>query len=297
MGIFVTVVGAGSSAALGAVAIYITGHAAVKSSLFLSSGTLLNRFGSVDEFTLQGKGKQLREGSFGERLLMLVFLLAALGLAGLPPFAAGLGKALAETAMSDDGLHWAPYVMIMVGGLTAGAVLRAWGRIFLGLGGRVEGVEAEGLSGDQEQLEVDVGPHVPVSMFIPQLALLVAGIGVGLLPGIAGAAATAAERYLDGAGYAAAVLDGHSGYPPVTGPEPPGWDAKAMITSVITVLVACTVAAIALYRGRIPGMLGRDALFARPAGVLHRLHSGRVGDYAVWLLLGVGAAAVILLVS
>jgi multicomponent Na+:H+ antiporter subunit D len=150
------------------------------------------------------------------------------------------------------------------------------------------------MSGDEELMEVQVGAEIPLSMIIPKVLLLALGLAVGLIPGIAAAAARAGGRFLDAGGYAAAVLDGHARYAPVPGPLPHGWNGEAVLMSMITVLAACAVAAAALYRGRLPALAHRLHPIARPARVLRQLHSGRVGDYAVWLLLGVGATAAIL---
>jgi len=292
LGLFLVVLSAGGAASLGGVAVYVVGHAAVKGALFLCAGILLDRFGSVDEFTLWGAGRRLR--GLDGAAIRAIFLVAALGLAGLPPFAAGLGKQVAETAMSEAGEHWGPAFMIIVSALTGGAVLRVWLRIFLGLGRKPRGLEEEGMSGDRELMEVDVGDDIPNRMIASAGALVIMGGLLGVVPRLTAAATVAARRFDDPAGYAAAVLDGRLAYPQGGGPVPAGWDVHAVLVSVATVLAAGVVAAMAVLRPQLPAALQRPSVLRSAAGVLHRVHSGRVGDYVVWLLVGVSATAAIL---
>jgi multicomponent Na+:H+ antiporter subunit D len=61
--------------------------------------------------------------------------------------------------------------------------------------------------------------------------------------------------------------------------------------------MALGVAAADLYRHRLPSAAGRRplAFLDPPLRVLRNLHSGRVGDYTVWLVLGVAASGAIVL--
>lgn len=292
MGMFMVALSVGGPDSLAGVAVYVLGHAAVKGALFLCAGILLDRFGSVDEFTLWGAGRQLR-GVDGVAI-HVIFLASALGLAGLPPFAAGLGKSMVEAAMSEAGAGWGPAFMIIISALTGGAVLRVWVRVTLGLGRKPEGVEEEGMSGDQELMEVDVGSDIPNRMIISAGALVIMGLGLGLVPTVASGTAVAAQRFVDARGYADAVLSGRLGYPPAERPLPSGWDAHGLLLSGVTVLAAVAVAMLAVLRTRLPGRLQSPAGLETPSRVLRRVHSGRVGDYVVWLLIGVGFSAAVL---
>ena len=106
-------------------ALYIAGHAGIKSALFLCAGVILNRYGSVDELDLYGRGRNAR-------IMPWLFLLAALALSGLPPFGTALGKGVAEEAVSKSGVFWGPALFVVVSALTGGAVLRAGLRICWG---------------------------------------------------------------------------------------------------------------------------------------------------------------------
>ena len=292
MGMFLVALSTGDPESLAGIMLFVLGHAAVKGALFLCAGILLDRFGSIDEFTLWGAGRRLRGwDGIGVRS---IFGLAALGLAGLPPFAAGLGKSLAETAMSEAGAGWGPAFMIIVSALTGGAVLRVWLRVVVGAGSEPEGIEAEGMSGDEEQMEVDVGEDIPNRMIISAGVLVAIGCGLGLVPSISAGVTAAAARFLDTHGYVAAVLHGRIGYPRAAAPAPPGWDLHGLLLSGLTMAAACAVAALAVLRPRLPGGQRPSRVVRTPVRLLRRMHSGRVGDYVVWLLIGVGVTAAML---
>ena len=77
VGLMATAVAMADPRALTGTALYLVGHAGVKGALFLGAGALLNRFETVDEHELHGRGKNMRVTS-------MVFLLGGLGLAGPP---------------------------------------------------------------------------------------------------------------------------------------------------------------------------------------------------------------------
>ncbi|WP_433188857.1 hypothetical protein [Actinoallomurus sp. CA-150999] len=68
----------------------------MKPTLFLAAGRLLNRFGTLDEHDLHGRGR-------GIRVSGTVFLLSGLGLAGAPPFGLWAGKSLMDEAAGRIG--------------------------------------------------------------------------------------------------------------------------------------------------------------------------------------------------
>jgi multicomponent Na+:H+ antiporter subunit D len=77
-------------------AVSVAGHALVKAALFLCTGIVLHRLGSVNETALHGRGRPLR-------VTGVIFTLAAFGLADLPPFATYLGKGWIEDTGSAHG--------------------------------------------------------------------------------------------------------------------------------------------------------------------------------------------------
>ncbi|KHL03286.1 hypothetical protein LK10_09445 [Sinomonas humi] len=296
LGLFLTVLGLSSPEALGGVALYILGHAAIKGALFLESGVILDRYGSVDEFSLHGRGRDARA-------LGVAFILSGIALAGAPPFALGLGKGIAEHGLSEANAPWLVALMIAVSAVTGGAVLRVGARIFLDVGSPPEGIEAEGMSGDEEHIEVSIGrEHIPVSMMVPALGLLAAGLLLGFLPEVGTAVNQAAERFMDRDGYVGAVLNGGlvnsvSAYTTTAEHGTASWEPEGIWLGLLTVALAVGVAAFGVFRHRIPERLRRGRVLVRPPlEFLRHIHSGKVGDYVVWLLIGLGASWTVLLV-
>ena len=59
VGVFVCGIGFLTAQALAGVAVYVIGHGFTKGALFMRVGVLLHRFGTVDEFDLHGRGREL----------------------------------------------------------------------------------------------------------------------------------------------------------------------------------------------------------------------------------------------
>ena len=114
-------------AGAGGAVLYLVADGMLKGSLFISVGILDHHLGDVDELRLQGQGRHLP-------WLAGLMVAGALGLAGVPPFGTFLGKALMEEAASETGVPWLIGLFVAVAALTSAALLRAIGRVFLGLG-------------------------------------------------------------------------------------------------------------------------------------------------------------------
>jgi multicomponent Na+:H+ antiporter subunit D len=279
VGMFLIALGALEPAAVGGLALYVLGHAAVKGALFLCAGIVLNTRGSVDELELHGRGRNLP-------ITRACFLIGGFALAALPPFGTWLGKTVAEDSLSRAGFGWTEVLFIGVSALTGGAVLRAGIRVFLGAGAPPD-VQGD-TRGTDEQRETDqaVGSP-PVTMLAPVVALLAGGLILGVLPGLAEQAHQAAQQLLDPAGYAAAALDG-AVVVPATSTRIESWSLSDVLVGGLSALLALLVAAVGLYTYRLPQLLRRAAgVLILPMRVLRAAHSGHLGDYVVWLLLGV----------
>ena len=255
--------------ALAGTAAYLAGHAMVKSALFIVAGTLLHRFGSVDEFELHGKGR-------GMRATAAVYFAAAIGLAALPPFALSWGEAAIE-AGAGAAKPWLEAVFLLAGVLTAGAALRAGGRIFLGWGAR----QPRHFHRDiPESRETRGGvSQVSASMFVPALLLLLLGLAFGRMPSLLQAAQLQAGRFVQSAAYRQAVM---AARPAPAGPSPHPFAPSPAdsLRDVMAALAAIGLAALALRRNK------AHAWMDLPIRVLHAVHSGRVGDYTAWMLAG-----------
>jgi multicomponent Na+:H+ antiporter subunit D len=272
--------GLGSQGGLAGAAIYALAHGLVKASLFLCVGLLLHRFKTVDEIPLRGRGRKLPG-------LGLLLTLGGLGLAGLPPFGTFLGGSSMEEAAEKLGYAWISWVFTVASILTGGAVLRAAGRIFLGLGPIEE--EVPGVGGETSEKPETIGPHkrLPVSMLGSAAALLLLGLVMTAWPGLRHKAAAQVERMRDTAGLAARVLEGTPLAPPaLESPEPLGASA---VRGVLVTAGALLLAAVTLFRKALPQAVRRPVaqLVEGGLGYLRELHSGHVGDYVAWLTVGV----------
>ncbi|MFH8405709.1 complex I subunit 5 family protein [Streptomyces sp. NPDC018019] len=264
-------------------ALYVLGHAGVKAALFAAMGILLDRFRSVDELELHGRGRELP-------LVGVVCAAGGLALAGLPPFGTGLGKAVTEEAAGG----WPAAVFVIVSAVTGGAVLRAVARVFLGLGVRPEATDtavsgrADETSGKDEQPETAGRlSRVPDTMLAVPVVLLAGALAVGVVPGLHAAVGRAADAFLDRAGYAAAVLHTPSAAPvPVPGPH---WSPVGVALGLLSTALACGLAWWAVRRPQGP------AEPARWAAPVRRLHSGHIGDYVACVLAGMVLVAALVL--
>ncbi|MFH8345235.1 complex I subunit 5 family protein [Streptomyces sp. NPDC018045] len=263
-------------------ALYVLGHAGVKAALFAAMGILLDRFRSVDERELHGRGRELP-------LVGVVCAVGGLALAGLPPFGTALGKAVTEEAAGG----WQAALFVVVSAVTGGAVLRAVARVFLGLGARSDTAgqaeaRADETSGKDEEPET-AGPlsRIPDTMLAVPVALLAGALAVGLVPALHEAVGRAADAFLDRAGYAAAVL--HT--PPAASVPTPGphWSVAGVGLGLLSAALACGLAWWAVRRPRDPAQPSRWAAPVR------RLHSGHIGDYVAFVLAGIVLVAALLL--
>jgi len=260
---------------LGGVAVYVLGHAGVKGVLFLLAGVLLNRYGTIDELRLFRLARD-------QRLVATVFFAAALALAGLPPFGTALGKSIAEDAAATAGYPWATALFVLVSAATGGAVLRFGARTFLGWGDTPAPDQLAGTRlGEAVPEEDDMPARTPATMLSAIGILLASALAVGVVPGVGRAAAHAAERLIDGKGYAGQVLAGQPPAPLL--PEPAAaWTGPGIWLGLLSTLLALVVAAAGLWSGRLRWMNVADPVMRR----LHRVHSGHVGDYVAWMFAG-----------
>jgi multicomponent Na+:H+ antiporter subunit D len=234
------------------------------------AGILLHRFESVDEFDLYAKGR-------GQRWTAAVFFAGGIALCGLPFSGLAAGDDLMHASATAAGFDWTKWISLFAGAVTSAAVLRAGGRIFFGWGPAGDQSRAPK---HEEKPETERGhDHTPATMFISAAVLVAAGLLVGLTPNLKPAASTAAIQFENTNAYAAHVLDAQ----PAPIPAPPRPAPSGMLINLVTVLAAITIAAVHLFSNR-----ARDisAAIARPLDLLHRIHSGHIGDYVAFLTFG-----------
>ena len=274
---------------LAGAAVYVIGHGLVKAALFLCVGIVLHRLGSVNETWLHGRGRRLP-------VTGVVFTLAALGLADLPPFATCLGKGWIEDTGAARGAVWVAVVLIACSVLVGGAVLRVAGGVFYGLGDPPAEDPEMAREASEEKSETDAGKqHTPLTMIVPPALLVGAAIVVGLLPHLGSVVQAAAVRFQDQAAYNSAVLFGaHVTHPvAVYAAESTGITLADVASGAGSAAGALILAALALYRRRIPLLRrgGEPGLVL--VGPVRRFQSGVVNDYVTWVVVGmacIGAA-------
>ncbi|MEU6331203.1 complex I subunit 5 family protein [Streptomyces sp. NPDC047049] len=251
----------------GGVAVYVLAHAGVKAALFACTGILLDRYGSVDEHQLHGRGRELP-------WVGVMFALGGAALAGLPPFGTALGKAVTEEAAGG----WVTALFVLASAVTGGAVLRAGARVFLGLGTRPPDAPEE-TTGKAEEPETRGGhlTRIPESMLAVPALLLAGALAVGLVPGLRTGVGHAADFFTDHRAYLSAVLYGRPAQPAAA--PTPHWTAAGVLWGLLSTALAAALAVRAVRRPA-----GEPARWFTP---LRRLHSGHVGDYVAWFLAGV----------
>ncbi|HEX6654362.1 MAG TPA: proton-conducting transporter membrane subunit [Thermoleophilaceae bacterium] len=262
---------------LGGAALFVVADGFVKASLFVSVGTVQHLFGSVDELRLHGRAHALW-------LTGPLMGLCALAMASLPPFGPWLGKTLIDQAARDAGQGWVVVVFVIASILTGAALLRATLRVFAGVGPR----EDPSIVGSPAPDEVDAElrfakDRVPLTMTVPAVALAVAGLGMGVAPGLRAAAGDAAAPFFDRAGYAATVLHGQAGGAGGGAVPVPG--IGEVLVGLLTVAGACGLAYLTLAPRR-PRLHRLGVATGRAIAWLRPIHSGYVGDYVTWLLAG-----------
>jgi multicomponent Na+:H+ antiporter subunit D len=285
-------------AGTGGAVLYLVADGLVKGALFISVGIVEHHLHEVDERRLRGRGRHMPWAA-------ALMVAGALGLAGVPPFGTFMGKALMEEAALEAGLPWLLGLFVVVAALTSAALLRATGRVFLGLGPRREVAAAPPRSpdppGDHPGGPPDPPdeaavrhPHVHGTQVLPAVLLLAGALAMGLVPGLAAAAQDAADRFTDRPAYVAAVLGGAG--QGAAGAHPPVHLAGPALLAALSAVAGLGLALAALLPDRLPARL-RDGVARawNPAAVLLRsLHDASLGDSVAWLVVGMAGFGTLL---
>jgi multicomponent Na+:H+ antiporter subunit D len=278
---------------LAGAAVYVLGHGLVKAALFLCVGIVLHRLGSVNETWLHGRGRRLP-------ITGVVFTLAALGLADLPPFATYLGKGWIEDTAAAGGGTWVAGLLIACSILVGGAVLRVAGGVFFGLGDPPAEDPQMAAEASEEKTETDEGrQHTPLTMIVPPAVLVVVAVVAGLLPHLGTAVQDAAVRFQDQAAYNDAVLFGrHVAHPVALHPaESTEITPADVLSGAGSALGALILAGLALYRRRIPVLRDGPEPDLLLVGPVRRFQSGVVNDYVTWIVIGLACMGGMLAVT
>lgn len=274
-GILLTGLALPGPVSLGGVLAYFIGHGLVKGALFMIAGILLARAGGIDELWLRGRGRPLWPAG-------IAMAAAALMLGGAPFGLMHGGAELIDTAAAGRGEDWMLIALVVGTACTGGAVLRACGRIFLGLG-ETAGEEARGPSDEESEKP----PRPLWLMMIPVTVLLLIAIGAARPP-VYAATLRAAARFLawDGPASIAALRAPAA----VAVPSPPH-----PFVPWLTLGLSILIAGYDLGRGALPRSwrrAGERALSGPLFAAIDRMHDGVIGDYVVWVLIGLAVFSV-----
>lgn len=280
-GIFLCGIGLLTAAGLAGSTMYVAADGMLKGALFLILGYCVSCLGASDELWLRGRGRHRRHAWAGA-----LYLACGVGMAAFPGLGTWDSARLIVDAADSAGYAWLPPVLAVGTAVSAGAVLRAGARIFLGWGPAKDPMLTSSQPDEPHEGEADEAKMTPRVLW-PAGALALVGLGLSCAPGLIGRAVQSASTFLDLHGYVAEVLSGHH----------PGAPARLPVVSAGTVawaygaattLGALAVAGFGLYWRRLPDRVSRAVLqpFRRPVDGLKALHSGRVGDFAAWLTVG-----------
>jgi multicomponent Na+:H+ antiporter subunit D len=253
--------------ALAGVAIYVIGHAAIKSGLFLAAGIVLYRAGTLDEVELAARHRLLPG-------IAALLLAGAAGLAGAPPFGTFWGELMIGGSAHVLRNPWIDWTVFLAGAATAGAIFRFTARAFFGWGPK-----AHAQMSDRRAAEM-ARPLTPASMALPAAVLILIGLFAGLMPGVTGDAESVATYFQDREAYARRVLDRLTPYPPSVGDQPalPGDYTRGLGT-----LAAALAVAGATLRWRSVRNVAGLRMAAR---VLKAAHNGVVIHSVMWVMVG-----------
>jgi multicomponent Na+:H+ antiporter subunit D len=262
---------------LGAAANLVLSHGFLKAGLFLACGVLLREFRTVDELRLHGRGRALP-------VLGAAFALGGIGVVGLPYVGTFLGHSMLDDAARAQG-HGsiAPLIMIATG-VSAGAILRAAARVFVGWGPKTDPLLTPEPPEEPPEEEANLGNMITITTL-----LIAIGLAFSVVPGLEDRTEHAGERFRDRHAYVERTLGGRVH---AYGPSVPVVLHSAKPASVVygigAGLIAIATAWFGLFRRRLPEVARElGARFLEPvAEGLKAVHTGVPGDYVMWITLG-----------
>jgi multicomponent Na+:H+ antiporter subunit D len=269
IGIMLAGIGLLDSSGLAGSELMFMAHALLTAGLFFVAGILHVDHALIDELHLRGRGR-------GCWALAAAWFAGAVGLAGTPYVGIYLGHGLVDDGATELGRPWVPPLLWLGSALAAAALLRAGARIFLGWGDAED--EMLGKAIEEDPVERDVRRPLLVGV---ALVAVVLGCAISVVPGLGQRAEYASERFRDTSGYAAQVLHHRAMTPPGNLPIAiSGTSLESVLYATVATVFAVGLALVGLNRRRIPRAL------ESPIRVLHALHSGVVGDYVTWVVVG-----------
>ena len=269
IGVMLAGIGLLSSKGLAGAADMLLAHGLLTAGLFLLVGVLVAWLHDGDELALYGRGRE-------RWWLGVLWFAAAVALAGPPYIGVYLGHALIDEAASDGGRHWVQPLLWLAEAISSAALIRAGARVFLGVGHGRDSLLTPEQREQPPRRRAVLGPLTAIAA-----VLVLAGSLVSAVPGLEQRTVAAADRFRDRAAYANVVLHG---IPMPRTPALPFTIEHSTLESLLygsgCLLTALTLAAFGLYRPPLPRVV------LEPVRALKAVHSGLIGDYVMWLLVG-----------
>jgi multicomponent Na+:H+ antiporter subunit D len=276
-GIMLTGVALLDPTSLSGVASLVLAHGLLKGGLFMLSGVVLFELRRIDELKLRGAGR-------GMPVVAGLWFASTIGLAGVPYVGAFDGHQLLDEGARSSGYPWLAAVAMVAAGVSAGAMLRAGARVFLGWG-----AERDELLSPEPDEQAPERPGGIRLMIAVSAVAIVLGLVASVTPGLGPASELAARRFADHAAYTRLVL--HAAHGPSAGRATftvIRADPESALYSAGALAIALAVAAFGLWHRRLPAGLraAAAATLGPPVRALRAAHSGIIGDYLLWLCAG-----------
>lgn len=268
---------------------YITAAGLLRGAFMLGLGLLIARFGNSDELILRGRGRTRQHAALG-----LLLAVCAAGLAAPPGFGPFLSLSLVYDGLARSGYGWTAALLTACTAVSAGTLLRATARIFLGWGAVRDPAltNQPGQAGKQGEDSGRPGQSAHVRWVLgAPIGLAAAGYLLAFAPHLAGHAIEAAADLQDHVSHARLVLQGIA--PPPHPPPSYTVSLRAWAYGAASFAGAALTAAAGLWWQRLPARARGPLISGMKPGVtaIKAIHSGRVGDYIFWLVTGAAALA------
>lgn len=192
-----------TAAGLTAGIFYLLHHMIVKASLFLSTGAIEVRYGTGTIGKLSGIAKR-------EPVVAVAFFVAALSLAGLPPFSGFVAKLSLIIAAVDADRVIAASMMLLVSLITLLSMLKIWSGVFWGDPPSEERSAPLGSGGATTVATTPVATERRIGAALAAPAVVLAAVTVFLGVGgevLLSLSETAAHGLLDSSVYVEAVIN------------------------------------------------------------------------------------------
>ena len=281
MGVALVAVGLLTAQGLAAGLLYAGAFSLAAATLIFSIGAVVHHFGIGDELDLWGRGREIP-------FVGALFLIGALCAAGLPCVGTFAGRALLFSAASSYAPAWIAAVALFVSALTGGALLKAVGSIWFGLGDPDPELTHAGKSDEQRANEESDQPEesgLGWHLLAPAAAMCAVALGAPLVPRLWRGVQFAANAFVDRGHYYAMTVYGHASPPIAVQPQSLPLSDSALF-GLVALVGACALALASLYQRRLRRLHALSVNLAKLMEALERLHDGQIGDYVTWFVLG-----------